>query len=96
MNFSFTDRISVPDDVLVSGLQDESVILNLDSERYYGLDDVGTHMFSVLTSSNSIQAAYDELVKEYDVDRDILRKDLSSLVEKLLEQGLVKVTTQQT
>jgi hypothetical protein len=96
MNFSFTDRISVPDDVLISGLQEESVILNLDSERYYGLDDVGTRMFSVLTSSNSIQAAYDELVQEYDVDRDILRKDLFSLVETLLEQGLVELTTQQT
>ena len=96
MSFSFSDRISIPDDVLISGLQEESVILNLDSERYYGLDDVGTRMFSVLTSSNSIQAAYDELVKEYDIDHDTLRKDLFSLVEKLLEQGLVEVTTQQT
>jgi len=36
MAISFTDRVKVPDDVLISGLQNESVILNLDSERYFG------------------------------------------------------------
>ena len=48
MSISFSDRVSVPDEVLISNLQDESVILNLDSERYYGLDAVGTRILSVL------------------------------------------------
>lgn len=43
MAISFSDRVRVPDDVLISNLQEESVILNLDNERYYGLDDVGTN-----------------------------------------------------
>jgi hypothetical protein len=45
MTISFSDRVTVPDDVLISQLQEESVILNLDSERYYGLDDVGTRFY---------------------------------------------------
>ena len=91
MSISFSDRVKIPDDVLISKLQEESVILNLDSERYYGLDDVGTRMLSVLASSNSIEAAYNELIGEYDVESEVLRNDLLSLVEKLLEQGLVKI-----
>lgn len=89
MTISFTDRVKVPDDVLISNLQEESVILNLDSERYYGLDSIGTRMLSVLTTSGSIEAAYETLVQEYDVDRDALRKDLLELVENLLAQGLL-------
>ena|SRR6185295_13021085 len=90
-NISFSDRVRVPDDVLISNLQEESVILNLDSERYFGLDSVGTRMFSVLTNSDSIEAAYVALAREYDVDRNVLREDLLVLVENLLQQGLVAI-----
>jgi hypothetical protein len=76
----------------MSRLQEESVLLNLDNESYYGLDDVGTRMLSVLNSSDSLQSAWLQLVDEYDVDREVLRDDLVSLVERLLEQGLVEVS----
>ena len=89
MTISFTDRVAVPDGVLISQLQEESVILNLESERYFGLDDVGTRFLSVLTSSESIDAAYQTLSAEYDVDPYILRQDLLALVENLVDQGLL-------
>jgi Coenzyme PQQ synthesis protein D (PqqD) len=91
MGISFDQRISIPADVLISNVEDESVILNLDSERYFGLDEVGTRFMSLLTTSSTIQAAYEVLVEEYDVDEAVLRRDLAELLEKLLEQGLVKV-----
>lgn len=89
MAISFSDRVTVPDEVLISNLQDESVILNLNSERYFGLDNVGTRMFSVLSESNSIEAAYERLLAEYDVDPQLLRINLTALIENLLQQGLV-------
>ena len=92
MSNLFSDRVKIPDDVLISKLQDESVILNLDSERYYGLDDVGTRMLSVLTTSDSIEAAYQTLVREYDVDRNALRRDLAELVENLLKHGILQIS----
>ena len=92
MTISFSDRVTVPDDVLISQLQEESVILNLDSERYYGLDDVGTRFLSALTTSDSIETAYDQLRNEYDVDPQVLRGDLLALVENLSDQGLVEVS----
>ena len=89
MTISFSDRVTVPDDVLISNLQDESVILNLDRERYYGLDNVGTRFLSVLTTSESIESAYERLRDEYDVDPQILRNDLLALIENLVDQGLL-------
>ena len=91
MQISFSDRVRIPDAVLISRLQEESVILNLDSERYYGLDDVGTRMLSVLSTSESIEAAYESLRDEYDVDGQVLRQDLLALVENLLQKGVVTV-----
>jgi hypothetical protein len=89
---SFSDRVRLPDDVLISRLQEESVILNLDSERYFGLDDVGTRFLSVLTASDSIEAAYQSLAEEYEVDREVLRQDLVALIQNLQQQGIIKVT----
>ena len=91
MQISFSDRVRVPNDVLISRLQEESVILNLDSERYFGLDDVGTRMLSALSASESIQAAYQSLLDEYDVDGQALREDLLALVENLVQKGIVEV-----
>ena len=91
MSISFSDRVKIPDDVLISKLQEESVILNLDSERYYGLDDVGSRILAVLTTSESIEAAYQTLVQEYDVDPQVLRQDLVELVQSLIDQGLIQI-----
>ena len=89
MTISFSDRVRVPDDVLISNLQEESVILNLESERYYGLDDVGTRFLSVLNTSDSVEAAYEVLRHEYDVEANMLRQDLLELIENLLQQGIL-------
>ena len=90
MTISFSDRVKVPDDVLISNLQGESVILNLDSERYFGLDDVGTRFLSVITNSESIEAAYNTLIHEYDVESAaVLREDLLALIENLIAQGIL-------
>ena len=89
MTISFSDRVTVPDDVLISHLQEESVILDLDSERYFGLDDVGTRFLAVLTTSDSIETAYERLRDEYNVDPQVLRTDLLALIENLIDQGLL-------
>ena len=75
-------------------LEGESVLLNLDSERYFGLNETGTRMWSVLSTCKSIEAAYRKLMDEYEVDAQLLRRDLSELVGKLLDQGLVEVNSE--
>ncbi|HYV06843.1 MAG TPA: PqqD family protein [Blastocatellia bacterium] len=91
MTISFDARVTIPLDVLVSELAGELVILNLNSESYFGLDEVGTRMWTALTTSETIQSAYEGLLAEYDVSEDQLRKDMTDLLGKLIERGLVEV-----
>jgi hypothetical protein len=67
------------------------VLLNLKSETYFGLDEVGTRMWSVLTSTPSIRAAVDLLEAEYDAETGELQADVKALVERLREEGLVEL-----
>jgi len=91
MAVSSASRVSVPSAVLVSKAGEESVLLNLDSERYFGLDPVGTRMWEVLGANGTVESAYDALLAEFDVDPEQLRRDLYELIEKLREHGLIEV-----
>lgn len=88
----FSSRVVVPDTVLFRELDGESVLLNLKSESYLGLDDVGTRMWTVLTTQPSIQAAYEALLSEYEVAPDVLRNDVETLLGQMIEHGLVELT----
>lgn len=89
MTISFSQRVIAPEDVLVRELEEQSVLLNLETEQYFSLDEVGTRMWALLTDRGSIQAAYDALLAEYDVTPDLLRSDLIALIERLQEKGLL-------
>ena len=75
--------------MLIRFLGQESVLLNLNTEKYFGLDAVGTRMWQLVTSSPSIEAARIQLLEEYDVDSETLRCNLSELLEHLVENGLI-------
>jgi len=92
MPFSFSMRVIAAPDVLFRSLGGEAVLLNLETELYLGMDEVGTRMWTVLNESPSIQAAYDTLLAEYDVDGERLREDLAEFLDRLVERGLVEVS----
>jgi hypothetical protein len=88
---SFSDRVEVPNNVLVRFLGKECVLLNLKSEIYYGLDEIGTRMWQLLTTAASIEDAYTELLAEFDVDTALLRQNLTELLERLADKGLLEI-----
>ena len=83
-------RVRVPESVVFRELDGEAVLLDLDSERYFGLDAVGTRMWACLTTCESLGAACDALILEYDVEPERLERDLLDLVGQLVEQGLLE------
>jgi hypothetical protein len=88
---SLEDRVSVPSHVLVRFLDKESVLLNIETERYFGLDETGTRMWQLVTAAPKIEVAYGQLLEEYDVEPELLRANLTDLVSRLVENGLLQV-----
>jgi Coenzyme PQQ synthesis protein D (PqqD) len=87
----FSDRVVVPTYVLVRHLDGESVLLNLETEKYFGLDATATRMWELLTNAPSIEDAYAKLTQEFDVEPTALRNHLAELLGQLVENGLLKV-----
>jgi hypothetical protein len=88
---AFADRAVVPKHVLVRHLDDESVLLNLDTERYFGLDATGTRIWELITTMPNVDAAYEKLLEEFEVEPGILRGHLTELLGRLVDNGLLNV-----
>ena len=78
-------------DVLVQELDGEAVLLNLASERYFGLDDVGTRIWQHLSTDGRLDRVCERMQAEFDVDAETLRADVLRLVEELIAVGIVTV-----
>lgn len=88
----FSNHVIVPKLVVSKQLDDEMVILDLATETYFGLNDMGTAIWRSLTAGNSIEQAYELLLAEYDVEPETLHNDLQTLLQQLIEQGLVELS----
>ena len=90
---SFTSRVEIPKHVMVRFVDSESVLLNLETERYFGLDQTGTRMWQLVTAAPSIDTAYRQLLDEYEVEPETLRTDLGELVQRLVDNGLLQIAS---
>jgi hypothetical protein len=87
----FDHKVSVPSHVATRDLDGELVVLNFDSETYFGLDAVGARIWEVLCASPTIEAAVGQLLSEFDVDEARLRTDVETLLGRMVDGGLVEV-----
>ena len=90
MSHVFSARVRVAPDVMFRLVGDEGVLVNLNTERYLGLNAVGTRMWTALGSAGSIEAAYEQLLLEYEVEPARLRADLDEFIDRLLGQQLIE------
>ncbi len=87
----FDHRVTVPEHVATRDLDGELVLLNYDSESYFGLDEIGTRMWQVLQASATIEDGVATLLEEFDVSGERLRDDVAGLLRRLIDGGLVEL-----
>ena len=84
-------KFVIPENVLAREVEGELVVLNLETDQYYGLDETGTVMWTLLTSHSSIDEVFEKLVSKYDASAEVIGKDLESLIDGLLKEGLLEI-----
>ncbi len=93
MNFAPTDSFEISSDVLSQEVNGETVLLDLEGESYFGLNEVGTRIWQLLLAKVSLAEALETLTDEYDVGREQLEADLTELLAKLMKAKLIRVST---
>ncbi len=84
-----TQTINISSEVLTQEVGGETVILDLKSETYFGLDEVGTRIWQLLVDQEDIQTITATMLDEYDVEEDQVEKDIQNLLTQLNKAGIV-------
>jgi hypothetical protein len=92
-SMELTARVRLAKDVLIQNIEGESILLNLATENYFVLDQVGTSIVTTLDESDSVAAATQKLLEIYEVEEGKLKEDISRLVNECEQAGLLQVTS---
>ena len=92
MNLNQT--ITLSPEVISQEVSGETVLLDLDSENYFGLDEVGTRIWQLIKETSDLQAIYKTLLEEYEVEEERLQTDLELLLGEISTLGLVSMQAQ--
>jgi Coenzyme PQQ synthesis protein D (PqqD) len=82
--------IAIPREVMAREVGEETVLLDLASGSYFGLDALGTRIWQLLVAGSTLAQVRDALLDEYEVGRDQLEADLLRLLDELHAAGLVR------
>ena len=82
-------KLTISENTLSQELQGEIVILNMESESYYSLNPVGSKVWQLLTSKETVKRAIEQLLQIYLVDESTLRRDVTLLAEELVQEELL-------
>ena len=87
MNLSY--KISIPAQVMARQVGDETVILDLASGTYFGLDPIGARIWQLIGEGKALGEICEVLLTEYEVSSDQLQGDLERLLQELGGKGLI-------
>ena len=83
-------RLRVPDEVAIRKIDNDTVLLNLQTGTYFGLDAVGSRLLELLEQNGELAAAHRAMLEEFDVAPEILEADLLRLSQEMSAKGLLE------
>ncbi len=78
-------------EVLFRHVNDETILVHLDSGAIFSLNETGSRYWQLLESGLAPEALLDRMAEEFDVARSQLAREIAELQTSLLEAGLVEV-----
>lgn len=85
------ERVRVPDHVVHRSFVAETVVLNLKTGRYHGLNPSAGRMLDVLGTVGSVRDAAAALAEEYGQPQDVIERDLARFCHDLLDRKLIEI-----
>lgn len=85
-----SDRVRIPPDVMARKVGDDTVILDLASGTYFGLDAIGTRIWGLLEEGRSLAEVCDAMVASHEVARERIEEDVLELARALGERRLIE------
>ncbi|RKD23185.1 metallophosphoesterase [Ammoniphilus oxalaticus] len=77
---------------IVSDMGGEKVMLSIDNGKYYNLGEIGGDIWEQIDQPIRVEQLIERLLAIYDVDRTQCEQQVFSFLERLLSEGLIKLS----
>ena len=91
---SIDDRLALSDQVVIRELSGESVLLDLKSGLYFGLNGVGTRVWNLVADGGSLRDVNAALMGEFDAPAATIEAEVLRFAGELCQHGLCRVAEQ--
>jgi hypothetical protein len=76
-------------EALVATLADGAVLLNLQTKRYFSLNETGTRIWEMVQQTADEETIVAALFSEYDVEEPMARTEVRRILDELIEAQLI-------
>jgi hypothetical protein len=83
-------KVKVPQHVVYRSFPSETVVLNLNTGKYHGLNATAGRMLEELERAACVRDAAAALAGSYELGQDVIENDLCALCASLLARGLIE------
>lgn len=83
--------VRVPQHVVHRSFPSETVVLNLQTGKYHGLNPTAGRMLEALAEQGSVRDAAVAVAAEYDQPAEATERDICDLCQALLDRGLIEI-----
>lgn len=90
---SHLSKVEKEGDLVSSELDGETIILDARSGQYYGLDGAAGRVWSLIQETTTVREVYNRIASESDIEPDLSRADINTVVQNLVNEGLVLLNT---
>jgi hypothetical protein len=85
------EKYRICDDISWRQVDDEIIILNLDSGDYFSLNKTGGYIFLAINNNQPLESLLKEQREEFNKPTEELRKDINDLLQELLENKIIEI-----
>jgi len=82
-------KFKISPDVVISEINNESVIMNLNTGIYFQVNELGSFIISELKNYQNIAMLQEKIILSFDVSAEACKDDLENFLEILLEKNLL-------
>jgi hypothetical protein len=79
-------------EIIHNDIDGEVVIMSIEQNKFYGIDKIGTCIWKLLDTPKNVENIIDEMLKQYNVTREVCETDILSFLNKMAHQNMLIIT----
>ena len=85
-------RITRNPNLIAGNMDGEVVMMSIQRGNYYGLGEVGSHIWEKLQTPVTVSTLCNSLINEYEIDQSTCETEVARFLQQLLDEDLVKIS----